>query len=213
MIAGYARVFKTLERWILVACVGLVAAGYALSGPLEDFVEYWAPAHQLVAGRNPYSFPESFQIERAPGWSRSLPSVNMNPPWTLPLIAPLGLAKSYVLPWIVGVNVLAVVVWWSTRLLLDLYSASDRVFPSESYASKAMLGCTFLPSLLCLKFDGNARLAQLVQRLGARMAEPTYLSFSRKFSSTYSREKFHRLTCIQHPEEATCHTRDRSAGF
>jgi Glycosyltransferase family 87 len=136
--------------WILVLCLGLIVIGYAALRPLPDFVEYWASAHQLVAGKNPYSLPEILNLERPLGCSRPVPLMNLTPPWTLPLIAPLGLTKSYSVAWIVWTSTLAFILWSSTRLLLDLYSGGVRVFPSESYAGEAILGFTFFPSLGCL---------------------------------------------------------------
>ena len=139
-------------RWIVVAGIALMVIGYALSRPLHDFLEYWVAAHQLVAGKSPYSLLQSSQIERALGWSEPVPMVNLNPVWTLPLIAPLGFLKSYALAWLAWVSLLTCILWWSTKLLLNLYSGERRVFPSESPASEPVLAFTFYPSLACLKF-------------------------------------------------------------
>jgi hypothetical protein len=57
---------------------------------INDFVEYWAAAKLLLAGGNPYSPTELLLIERSIGWSQPEPLVMWNPPWTLPLIMPLG---------------------------------------------------------------------------------------------------------------------------
>ncbi|MGN6734631.1 MAG: glycosyltransferase family 87 protein [Candidatus Binatia bacterium] len=57
---------------------------------INDFVEYWAAAKLLLAGGNPYSPTELLIMERSIGWSQPEPLVMWNPPWTLPLIMPLG---------------------------------------------------------------------------------------------------------------------------
>jgi hypothetical protein len=57
---------------------------------INDFVEYWVAAKLLLAGGNPYSPTELLMLERSIGWSQSEPLVMWNPPWTLALIAPLG---------------------------------------------------------------------------------------------------------------------------
>ena len=58
---------------------------------INDFVEYWAAAKLLLAGGNSYSPTELLNMERAVGWSQPEPLVMWNPPWTLPLISPLGM--------------------------------------------------------------------------------------------------------------------------
>jgi Glycosyltransferase family 87 len=146
-----ARAFERVERWVLVACVAVVVVGFALTRPLSDFVGYWAAGHQIIARLNPYSLPQILRLERSLGWTDPLPFVNLSPPWVWPLIAPLGFAKSYELWWMIWVALMAFVLWWSTRALLDIYAPGRRVFPSESYASEAILGFTFYPSLVCLK--------------------------------------------------------------
>ncbi|HEY1235825.1 MAG TPA: glycosyltransferase family 87 protein [Candidatus Binatia bacterium] len=58
---------------------------------INDFVEYWAAAKLLLASGNPYSPTELLSMERSVGWSKSVALVMWNPPWTLPLILPLGM--------------------------------------------------------------------------------------------------------------------------
>ena len=148
---------KTVN-WVLLT---LLVAGlfvYARTKPLHDFTEYWAASQQLVGGRNPYSFSESLPIERAVGWSGQ-PLVAMYPPWTLPLIAPVGFIKSYAIAWTVWVCSLTFVLWWSTKVLLGIYAGGQRLFPAETAQSEAMLAFTFFPSLFCMAF---AQIAPLV---------------------------------------------------
>jgi Glycosyltransferase family 87 len=146
-------------KWILVACALLLVIGFARTRPLQDFVEYWAAAQQFLAGRNPYSFPEVWQLERSLGWSKSFPALPPNPPWALPLIAPLGLVNSYSAAWIIWVGILTFLVWWSAKLLLGIYSNGQRLFPSETGASEGILGFTFYPTLMCL---GSAQITPFV---------------------------------------------------
>jgi Glycosyltransferase family 87 len=58
---------------------------------INDFVEYWAAAKLLLASGNPYSPTELLSMEKSVGWSNSEVLVMWNPPWTLPLILPLGM--------------------------------------------------------------------------------------------------------------------------
>jgi Glycosyltransferase family 87 len=146
-------------RWIFLSCAALLVIAYALTKPLPDFVEYWVGAHQLIAGRSPYSFAESLQLERALRWSKSLPIVALNPPWALPLVAPLGVLRWYAVGWLAWLGIMAFAVWWSMKLLLGLYTNGRRLFPSETASSERILAFTFYPTLLCL---GTAQITPLV---------------------------------------------------
>jgi len=54
----------------------------------RDFVEYWAAGRLFVSGGNPYSPRDLFELEKAAGWTDSVPLIMWNPPWTLLLMAP-----------------------------------------------------------------------------------------------------------------------------
>jgi hypothetical protein len=139
-------------KWVAVLCVSFLIVAYAVTTPLNDFVEYWTSAHQLVAGRNPYSLPELFQLQLRLGWRESVPLMNLTPPWAMPLIAPVGLAKSYAIAWLAWVSVLVLALWWSTRLLIDLYSGGRSIFPSEPRGREPLIAFTFYPAVLCLRY-------------------------------------------------------------
>lgn len=57
----------------------------------NDFVEYWAAGKLFVAGANPYSGPEILTIEKSRGFAPAEPLIMLNPPWVMPLVAPLGI--------------------------------------------------------------------------------------------------------------------------
>ncbi|HXW54807.1 MAG TPA: glycosyltransferase family 87 protein [Candidatus Cybelea sp.] len=78
--------------------------------------------------------------------------MNLTPPWALPLIAPIGFAKSYAIAWLAWVTVLVLALWWSTRLLLDLYSGGRSIFPSEPRNREPLIAFTFYPAVWCLRF-------------------------------------------------------------
>ena len=151
-------------RHYRIAFLGIAAATtfglYALSCPLSDFVEYWTAAHLFVKGDNPYSLIEMFRLQKALGWPEPLPLIPLNPPWILPLIAPLGFAKWYPLSWLLWVAGLALVLALSSRLLLALYSGEVGILGiAESSRDRALLGFSFYPTLMCLRL---AQLAPLV---------------------------------------------------
>ena len=143
---------RDIERYVFLCFVLIVVGGYSLTRPLQDFVEYWTSAHLFVSGKNPYSVGEVSRYERALGWAQPTPLMNPTPPWTLPLIAPLAFVKSYSMAWVLWVGTLTMMVFFSSRQLLDLYAKGRRVFRSESYWSEAAIGFTFVPVLYCLKF-------------------------------------------------------------
>ncbi len=59
--------------------------------PLHDFMTYWAAGRLFLSGGDPYSIGAAFAVERSLGWPYVQPLVMLNPPWTLPLVALLGL--------------------------------------------------------------------------------------------------------------------------
>ena len=79
-------------------CLLLVIAAYAFTRPLEDFVAYWTAAH-LLAGTPKSLFVSGrySSFRHGLGWHEPIPLVALNPPWTLPFFAPLGLTQSYAL--------------------------------------------------------------------------------------------------------------------
>lgn len=136
---------------VLAAFILFLIVAYSRTRPTEDFVEYWASSRLLDSGHNPYSLNEVMEIEQSLGWSDRVPLMNLNPPWALPLVAPLGLFSSYPVAWLIWVLVLSCALSYSARILLDLYSDDRRVFPRESRWSEVLIAFTFFPALLCLR--------------------------------------------------------------
>lgn len=125
---------------ILASLLGQGAAGN------RDFVEYWASGHLLVHHANPYDAHLILPLEQAQNFPREVPALVMpNPPWSLPLIAPLGLlgAKTAELVWI-ALSLACLIA--SVRMVWGLHGSSQ--------TSLNVLGCTFAPALSCL-FSGQ----------------------------------------------------------
>lgn len=78
---------------LLLVFLGTVAArpGQQASGNVNDFVEYWTAARQVLAGRDPYAAGPVLALERQVGFVQSRALIMRNPPWIVPVIAPLGL--------------------------------------------------------------------------------------------------------------------------
>src|SRR5215813_8837089 len=58
--------------------------------PLNDFIEYWSAERLFVSGHNPYSASEMLDVQHGAGWESPQPLMMFNPPWVLPLLAPLA---------------------------------------------------------------------------------------------------------------------------
>ena len=138
---------------MLSAFVAALCALFALSRPQHDFLEYWSAAHLLSMRANPYSLLEMSNLQHALGWAEPVPLMFVCPPWVLPLIAPLGVASSYSLAWIVWMTILVLVLAVGSRLLMDLYFQDLRIPEfSDTRFHRSLFVFTFYPVLLCLKF-------------------------------------------------------------
>lgn len=152
------------RQWSRVIAIATLALGvaflsllFALSRPQHDFLEYWTASHLLLSHRNPYSLAEVFITQKALGWNESVPLMFVCPPWALPIIAPLGLARSYLLAWFAWMLVLVACSALSSRLLMDVYFADLRIPEiSDTPFYRCLFVFTFYPLLLCLRFAQTA---------------------------------------------------------
>ena len=134
-------------------CLLLVLVAYAFTRPLEDFVAYWTAGHLLVSQHDPYALGEVFKFQKGLGWKEPIPLIALNPPWTLPFFAPLGLTQSYALAWLAWVAVLACAIAFASRLLMDIYFGDLRLPEiSDTALYRGLFALTFYPALLSLKF-------------------------------------------------------------
>lgn len=94
--------------------------------PPDDFVEYWAAAKLTLAGENPYDPNQLLPLQRLNGRQTDEAVMMWNPPWTLPVVLPLGLvpAREAQLLWL-AVN-FAAILFCGDRLWLLLGGARDR---------------------------------------------------------------------------------------
>lgn len=104
----------------------------------HDFVCYWAASHQLLNGSNPYDSSAIQQIERSLGFSEGGPAfIVRNPPWALPLIAPLA-----------RFSVRTAILLWAT-FMLALAGISCWMLTRESPGKRDLL-IYFVPLIICL---------------------------------------------------------------
>jgi len=108
----------------------------------RDFVVYWATGQQLVHHADPFNAIAMTRIEHGVG----LPAIYnagfmRNPPWSLPLVMPLGLVPLR----------LATLLWSIVLLSCLLYSVHLlRLMHGRPENQLHWLGLSFAPALLCL---------------------------------------------------------------
>jgi hypothetical protein len=82
--------------WQALAAAALTLIGIAVLTAFgsrtnaNDFVEYWSAGKLFVHGANPYSGPLILVFEKSRGFTPDAPLIMLNPPWALPMVAPLG---------------------------------------------------------------------------------------------------------------------------
>ncbi len=123
---------KSFTRWLLWVLVLLACAEFAWRGPVRnyqlnhnhqenDFTTFYSAARAWSQGSNPYDLENLRQVLRSaggPGDASILPSVN--PPVTLPLLAPVALLpfqQSVALWNALQAVLLAALVWSLVRLI------------------------------------------------------------------------------------------------
>lgn len=83
-----------LLRYFAIAVLALipvsVIATLGSHANQNDFVEYWAAGKLFAERANPYSGTMILAIEKSRGFSPADPLIMLNPPWIMPLVAPLG---------------------------------------------------------------------------------------------------------------------------
>ncbi len=113
--------------------------------PPDDFVEYWAAGRLNAAGQDPYSPELLLPLQRLAGRDTDEAIMMWNPPWTLPLVMPLGLLPARVaqLLWLL-VNLAAVLFCadWLWRFLDG---------PPKLRWLAWLLALTFLPTAFALQ--------------------------------------------------------------
>jgi hypothetical protein len=108
-----------------------------------DYLEYWSAARALLNGQNPYDGGVLFPLQQGiTAWDE--PIMMWNPPWVLPLVAPLGALhwRTGQLLWL-AFNLSAVLAsaFWLWRLF-----AGTRSAPALAFAASLL----FAPTLFLL---------------------------------------------------------------
>jgi hypothetical protein len=146
------KVLRVIGRLTLASVCGL-AFGFTIyvfllsmvSGNVQgarDFVSYWANGQLIAHHGNPYNGNALLQIERAAGFPVGYSVMYMlSPPWTLPLLYPLGF---------LGFQTASIL--WSALQLACLAGSVHMLWIMHGRPgnSRHYLAYSFAPALICL---------------------------------------------------------------
>src|SRR6266496_22953 len=109
----------------LSVCLTGAVSEQTRTANVNDFAAYWSAASLIIHGQNPYASAAVLKLEQAAGYSRSTPLIMRNPPWIVPIIAPLGFLPFGTAQrlWLI-VGLLASVV--SAKWLWDVYRTEEQ---------------------------------------------------------------------------------------
>lgn len=143
-----------------VAVCALLVAGSGAER--RDFISYWAAGQQLAHHANPYSADAVLGLERSLGFPpESQALIVRNPPFALPLVAPLGLIgfRAGALLW----SLLLLASWIaSTWLLWSMQPSGEERIDMLGYRiSPRFVLSLFAPALACVFFGQTALFALL----------------------------------------------------
>jgi|DewCreStandDraft_5_1066085.scaffolds.fasta_scaffold01777_2 hypothetical protein len=145
-----------MRRFGLVIALGGGAAGLLASQvgylwrhpevwPPDDSIEYWAAAHLLRQGQNPYAAELLLPLQQAGGRSTDTAVMMWNPPWTLAVVLPLAWLSARA----------AQLFWLAVQASVLLY-CGDRLWRMYGGSSERrwvgwLLTLAWLPSLFALQ--------------------------------------------------------------
>lgn len=144
---------KRIAILIRVALVGTLLYVLAAGTPQirealthRDFVQYWAAAKLLLHRTNPYDPDAEIQLQRSQGLPGTKALIIRLPPWSLPMMLPLGVVGFYP-AWVLWMTLLVAALLTSIRLCWRMFSRDD----TRWLRSRVFLaGYVFAPVLACL---------------------------------------------------------------
>src|SRR5207237_5254686 len=110
----------------LSICLIGATSGRMRAANVNDFVAYWSAASLIIHGQNPYASDAVSGLEKEVGFTGSTPLIMRNPPWIVPIIAPLGFLSFEIAQrvWLVA-GLLAILI--SAKWLWDLYGVEGQL--------------------------------------------------------------------------------------
>jgi hypothetical protein len=131
--------------FIAVMSILMAALTFTDKAANVDFVSYWAAGQLLVSHANPYDAVKVFSLEKSVGYVRTVPLIMRNPPFALPLAAPLGFMNLRV-AWSVWTFLVLCCIAISLHILRALNGRPENRIH--------LLGYAFAPAFACIS-DGQ----------------------------------------------------------
>lgn len=110
---------------------------------LRDSIAYWAAGNLLIHHQNPYDHQTVLEIERAAGYQDQRPLVLRTPPWSLFMVAAVGLLSAF-WAWVFWILLSLVSLFAGMRLCAKMYGGKT---PPNLMA---IVGYTLAPVPACL---------------------------------------------------------------
>jgi len=143
---GHDKPSKVKEFIPLLAFIAILSLLLCMIAPSDraskrDFVCYWTSGQLLLHGVDPYSPDAVMRLERSEGYQADKAMVLRNPPFTLPLVIPLGL---------LGFRVAN--VFWLFLIVSSIAISMHlvRELHGDTTSRIHLLGYAFAPTLICV---------------------------------------------------------------
>ncbi len=113
--------------------------------PIDDFVEYWSASQLLLAGKNPYSASELMALQKSIGYTKDVPVIMYNPPWTLAFVLPMGLF-SYAISRLLWILISLGLIFLVSHWMWDYYHG-----PKQNRWVGLAISISFFPTIHTLR--------------------------------------------------------------
>jgi len=141
------RDFKVAVGVMLTAMIGyylvLRSPQIRENVSLRDSIAYWSAGRLLLHQQDPYDHVNVLRLEREQGYKDHRPLVLRTPPWSLFMVAPLGLLSPF-WAWAAWITISLACLVAGTRICARLYGSDT---PPNLFT---ILGYTFAPVPACL---------------------------------------------------------------
>lgn len=145
--AARAKIMRATAATLAFAAVvyflGIYRQQIASSVTTRDSIAYWAAARLLLSREDPYDARRVLELQHAQGYREQKPLVLRTPPWSLWLVAWMGVLDPY-WAWAAWILLLLISLVISIRLTWRMYGAEPRpptVFILVSYLFAPVAAC------------------------------------------------------------------------
>ena len=129
---------------ILAYAVFLHSSTIRQNVAMRDSIAYWSAGWLLVHSQNPYDHETVLSLERDHGYKDQRPLVLRTPPWSLLMVAGLGLVTPFC-AWVIWITLSLACFFFGLSLCVRMYGGNS--VPRNLFA---LVGYTFAPVPACL---------------------------------------------------------------